>query len=145
MELKQTMLAEYTLTVPEAAAMLGETEKVVHHWIYTARLDALRVRGEQGHEFRVRPSDVLARKAEVRAAAAPAEPPRAGALAAGATPCCQAEWAGVCRDLFVRYDRLGRRAARLERENHALRQTLKQMQAGATRGGAGPAGPCGAV
>jgi hypothetical protein len=181
MEPKQAMLAEYTLTVPEAAVLLGETEKAVHHLIYTARLDAIRVQVGQGHEFRMRPSDVLAQKAQlergvnpvaypVAVATAPKrdggpalrgypargdaasrgpERPAGGGPAAQSLPppvaCCQADWVGVYRDLFVCYDRLGRRAARLERENHVLRQTLREMKTRVTPGEAGPAGPLGGV
>jgi hypothetical protein len=74
------MTEEYTLTVPEAAAMLGETEKAVQRLIYTAKLDAIRIKGARGHEFRVRPADITTRKAELQqriaeAQADPALPP----------------------------------------------------------------------
>jgi hypothetical protein len=56
---------EYTLTISEAAAMLGGTEKAVERLIFTARLDAVRVKGEHGHEFRIRPDDILAQKSDL--------------------------------------------------------------------------------
>jgi hypothetical protein len=60
------MTEEYTLTVAEAAAMLGGTEKAIQRLIYTARLDAIRIKGARGHEFRVRATDVTTRKAELQ-------------------------------------------------------------------------------
>jgi hypothetical protein len=80
------MTEEYTLTVPEAAAMLGETEKAVQRLIYTAKLDAIRIKGARGHEFRVRPADITTRKAELQQRIAeaqvdPAPPARGEQLA----------------------------------------------------------------
>jgi hypothetical protein len=60
------MREEFTLTVAEAAAMLGGSEKAIQRLIYTARLDAIRVKGARGHEFRVRANEVSTRKAELQ-------------------------------------------------------------------------------
>jgi len=60
------MTEEFTLTVAEAAAMLGGSEKAIQRLIYTARLDAIRVKGARGHEFRVRATEVSTRKAELQ-------------------------------------------------------------------------------
>jgi hypothetical protein len=60
------MREEFTLTVAEAAAMLGGSEKAIQRLIYTARLDAIRVKGARGHEFRVRATEVTTRKAELQ-------------------------------------------------------------------------------
>lgn len=60
------MTEEFTLTVAEAAAMLGGSEKAIQRLIYTARLDAIRVKGARGHEFRVRATEVTTRKAELQ-------------------------------------------------------------------------------
>jgi hypothetical protein len=60
------MLEEYTLTVPEAAAMLDVSEKSIQRLIYTARLDAVRVKGPRSHEFRLCAAEIRGRQEELR-------------------------------------------------------------------------------
>jgi hypothetical protein len=115
----QALLEEYALTIPEAAAVLGETEKAIHRLIYTAKLDAVRVKTRGGHEFRLRRSDVLAHRARCEGAEAP--------VAVEPSSSSEGEWADVYRELVLRYDQLGRRAVRLERENRRLRDVLAQF------------------
>lgn len=126
---KQALLEEYTLTVAEAAALLGETEKGIQRLIYTAKLDAIRVKGSRAYEFRLRPSDVLAQRARALQPEGPAS------QAAVAAERGEDGWPGVYLDLFLRFDQLGRRAARLERENRRLRDVLAQFQVVVSRAG----------
>lgn len=62
----QSLAEEYSLSLKEAAALLGSNEKAIQRLIYTAKLDAIRLKGESGHEFRLRPHDITTRKEELR-------------------------------------------------------------------------------
>lgn len=62
----QAQTRDYSLTVAEAAALLGSHEKAVERLIFSARVDAIRLKVKKGHEYRLRADEIVERREELR-------------------------------------------------------------------------------
>jgi hypothetical protein len=62
----QAQTQEFSLTVAEAAALLGSDERAIRRLIFTARVDAIRLKVKKGHEYRLRQDEILSRREELR-------------------------------------------------------------------------------